>query len=55
MITEKSYLKAKKIIVEYENQQLNKPVVKSWFIRLKDWYNRACDAIIDSVDWNWVE
>ena len=27
MITEKQYLKAKKIIADYESQQLNKPVV----------------------------
>ncbi len=27
MITEKQYLKAKKIIADYESEQLNKPVV----------------------------
>lgn len=27
MITEKSYLKAKKLIVDYESEQLNKPVI----------------------------
>jgi hypothetical protein len=27
MITEKQYLKAKKVIADYESQQLNKPVV----------------------------
>ena len=29
MITEKSYLEAKKLIADYESEQLNKPVVSS--------------------------
>ena len=29
MITEKSYLEAKKLIADYESEQLNKPVVST--------------------------
>jgi len=34
MITEKSYLEAKKLIADYESEQLNKPVVSGSYIYL---------------------
>lgn len=60
MITEKSYLEAKKIIADYESEQLNKPVVSSsadtggidkYFDDLEKWENGfycnecGCDKI----------
>ena len=37
MITEKQYLKAKKVIAEYKKQQLNKPVVKRRKLPSYEW------------------
>jgi hypothetical protein len=62
MITEKSYLEAKKVIADYESEQLNKPAVSSsadtggiykYFDDLEKWENSfycnecGCDEITD--------
>jgi len=53
MITEKQYLKAKKLIADYESQQLNKPAVinnkptskKKKVIIDADKFSKMCDVI----------
>jgi hypothetical protein len=52
MITEKQYLKAKKLIADYESQQLNKPAVISSKPKRKskkehdpEWFSKWCDVI----------
>ena len=49
MITEKEYLEAKKLVVEYELSNGIKPVVKSWFARLWERFDKFGDACINSL------
>lgn len=61
MISEKSYLEAKKLVANYENEQLNKPVINTtftggidkFFKDLEKWENSfycnqcGCDKVTD--------